>query len=169
METKEKITWRDLGDYFPANPDEGFDPPWTVEHDSGLRTDANLETFCLRDEATQCARFTCGHGRTQIWLEARRRSDFLDLDDVNFLVLVTHLWRFTCDCVREFWADYRRGGKVLSRRSLARARRWASSFRSEETRNWLRAEWSERIAPAPEIWSPLQVALADGPQAEAAR
>jgi hypothetical protein len=183
MRIEESITWRDLGDCFPASPDEGLDPPWTVDHDSGMRTDASLQMYCLREEATQCACFTSGHGRTHIWLEAWLRRDFIDLDDVMFLALVTHLWRFTCDCVREFWTDRRRGGKVLNRRSLARARRWASSFREDETGNWLRAEWSERIAPTPAIWSmlpghhvepPTQTwstmpgALADWPRGEAA-
>ena len=152
MNTKEKIVWRDLGDCFPEDPEEGLDPPWTFDYDSGLRTHAKLTYFCLHDETTQFARFTCGHGCTRIWLEAWDRRDYIDFDDVSFLALVTHLWRFTCDCVREFWATRRRGGKVLNRRSLARARRWAAAFRDDEARNSLRAEWSERVSPVPVIW-----------------
>ena len=124
----------------------------TPTTDSGLCTESRLTYRGLDDGVTQVAHFICGHGCTRIRLTAARRDDDLRIDDVWFLALVTHLWRFTCDCAREHWAARRRGGKVLSRRSLARARRWAADFRRDGARHRRRAKWLERISPVPVIW-----------------
>lgn len=149
--TNEMVTWRNVGDCFPESPEEEIDPPWSVDYDSGIRTNSLLQVLS-GDESTQSARFICGHGRTRIWLDAWDTCDFIDVDDLQFLTLVTHAWRFTCDCIRECWADRRRGGKALSRRSLARARRWAAQFRSDDSFTWLRATWAERLSPSPTVW-----------------
>jgi hypothetical protein len=42
VKTIEEIAWRDLADCCPEDLDEGLDPPWTFDHDAGLRTKSRL-------------------------------------------------------------------------------------------------------------------------------
>jgi hypothetical protein len=145
MDTKQEVTWKDLGDRFPdLKPTTRFE---VDDYDTGERSLTKLSVSIeLMDAGTltgfesQTVQYECAHGRVNVYVEAL--GEDIDPDLGARLALTLHAWGLDCDCFRGDWRLH--FGEAANGRSLAAARRWAVELAASKLFTALRATWHSR-------------------------